>query len=129
MPRGTSHRGWSGSVHECGTYGLSREVEGSVVGANRPARGDQAASSSARSEADEPHRARSDDWKCPLKRDRVFSRDDYRCVYCGKRFAADELSVDHVEPRVRGGDQSTGNLVTACKGCNTLKGQRRVSEF
>jgi 5-methylcytosine-specific restriction endonuclease McrA len=64
-----------------------------------------------------------------LKRDRVFARDDYRCVYCGNRFAADELSVDHVEPRVRGGDQSTGNLVTACKGCNTLKGQRRVSEF
>jgi 5-methylcytosine-specific restriction endonuclease McrA len=64
-----------------------------------------------------------------LKRDRVFARDDYRCVYCGKRFAAGELSVDHVEPRTRGGDQSTGNLVTACKGCNTLKGHRRVSEF
>lgn len=64
-----------------------------------------------------------------MKRDRVFARDDYRCVYCGKRFAADELSIDHVEPRVRGGDQSTGNLVTACKACNTLKGHRRVSEF
>jgi 5-methylcytosine-specific restriction endonuclease McrA len=64
-----------------------------------------------------------------LKRDRVFERDDYRCVYCGQRFAADELSIDHVEPRVRGGDQSTGNLVTACKGCNTLKGHRRVSQF
>jgi 5-methylcytosine-specific restriction endonuclease McrA len=64
-----------------------------------------------------------------LKRDRVFERDDYRCAYCGQRFAVDELSVDHVEPHVRGGDQSSGNLVTACKGCNTLKGHRRVSEF
>ena len=64
-----------------------------------------------------------------MKRDRVFERDDYRCVYCGQRFAADELSVDHVEPQVRGGDQSSGNLVTACKACNTLKGHRRVSEF
>jgi 5-methylcytosine-specific restriction endonuclease McrA len=64
-----------------------------------------------------------------LKRDRVFERDDYRCVYCGERFIADELSVDHVEPQVRGGDQSSGNLVTACRGCNTLKGHRRVSEF
>jgi 5-methylcytosine-specific restriction endonuclease McrA len=64
-----------------------------------------------------------------LKRDRVFARDDYRCVYCGKRFSAGELSVDHVEPRVRGGDQSTGNLVTACMGCNTLKGHRRVGDF
>ena len=64
-----------------------------------------------------------------MRRDRVFDRDDYRCVYCGQRFVAEELSVDHVEPRMRGGDQSTGNLVTACKGCNTLKGHRRVSEF
>jgi 5-methylcytosine-specific restriction endonuclease McrA len=64
-----------------------------------------------------------------LKRDRVFERDDFRCVYCGNRFASDELSVDHVEPRVRGGDQSSGNLVTACRACNTLKGHRRVSEF
>ena len=64
-----------------------------------------------------------------MKRDRVFERDDYRCVYCGKRFAAEELSIDHVEPRVRGGDQSSGNLVTACKGCNTLKAHRRLSDF
>jgi 5-methylcytosine-specific restriction endonuclease McrA len=64
-----------------------------------------------------------------LKRNRVFERDDFRCVYCGQRFVAEDLSVDHVEPRVRGGDQSMGNLVTACKACNTLKGHRRVSEF
>jgi 5-methylcytosine-specific restriction endonuclease McrA len=64
-----------------------------------------------------------------LKRDRVFARDDYRCVYCGRQFDAAELSVDHVEPRVRGGDQSNGNLVTACRACNNLKGHRRVSEF
>ena len=64
-----------------------------------------------------------------MKRDRVFQRDDFRCVYCGNRFVAEELSVDHVEPRVRGGDQSTGNLVTACRGCNNLKGHRRVSDF
>ncbi|MEO5568325.1 MAG: HNH endonuclease [Gemmatimonadaceae bacterium] len=64
-----------------------------------------------------------------MKRDRVFERDDFRCVYCGKRFTAEELSVDHVEPRMRGGDQSSGNLVTACRGCNVRKGHRRVSDF
>jgi 5-methylcytosine-specific restriction endonuclease McrA len=64
-----------------------------------------------------------------LQRDRVFERDDFRCVYCGNQFAAEELSVDHVEPRVRGGDQSNGNLVTACRGCNNRKGHRRVSDF
>ena len=64
-----------------------------------------------------------------MKRNLIFERDDFRCVYCGEQFPVDELSLDHVEPRMRGGDRSEGNLVTACKACNTLKGQRRLSEF
>ena len=32
-------------------------------------------------------------------------------------------------PRSRGGDRSGGNLVTACGGCNVLKGHRRLAEF
>jgi len=50
-------------------------------------------------------------------------------VYCGQQFPPEELTIDHVEPRVRGGDRSDGNLVTACKACNTLKGHRRLSDF
>ena len=64
-----------------------------------------------------------------MKRLRIFERDAYRCVYCGQQFPVEELTIDHVEPRVRGGDRSDGNLVTACRGCNTLKGQRRLSDF
>jgi hypothetical protein len=64
-----------------------------------------------------------------LKRDQIFERDAYRCVYCGEVFPADELTLDHVQPRVRGGDRSEGNLVTACKACNTHKGHRRLSAF
>lgn len=45
------------------------------------------------------------------------------------QFPEDELTLDHVQPRVRGGDRSEGNLVTACRGCNTLKGHRRLSVF
>lgn len=64
-----------------------------------------------------------------MKRNQIFERDGYRCVYCGEQFAADELTLDHVQPRMQGGDHSEGNLVTACKGCNTLKGHRRLSQF
>ena len=64
-----------------------------------------------------------------MKRNGIYGRDEYRCVYCGLQFPEDELTLDHVQPRVRGGDRSQGNLVTACRGCNTLKGQRRLSEF
>lgn len=64
-----------------------------------------------------------------MKRMRIFERDDYRCVYCGERFAPEELTLDHVQARVRGGDRSEGNLVTACTACNTLKAHRRLSVF
>ena len=64
-----------------------------------------------------------------MKRSGIYRRDEYRCVYCGLQFPEDELTLDHVQPRVRGGDRSEGNLVTACKGCNTLKGQHRLSVF
>jgi 5-methylcytosine-specific restriction endonuclease McrA len=57
-------------------------------------------------------------------RERIFRRDSFRCVYCAGLFTADQLTVDHVEPRMRGGDRSDGNLVTACRPCNTKKGSR-----
>jgi len=64
-----------------------------------------------------------------MRREQVFERDRYRCVYCGEVFPAEELTVDHVQARMRGGDRSGGNLVTACSACNTAKGHRRVGEF
>ncbi len=55
------------------------------------------------------------------RRERVFRRDAFRCVYCGNIFDAEDLTLDHVQPRMRGGDTSEGNLVTACEACNTAK--------
>jgi hypothetical protein len=62
-------------------------------------------------------------------RERVLARDSYRCVYCGEWFPEPQLTLDHVEPRMRGGDQSEGNLVTACRPCNTLKGSAPAWAF
>src|ERR1700750_921151 len=64
-----------------------------------------------------------------VKRKEIFERDAYRCVYCGTQFPAEELTLDHVQPRVRGGDRSEGNLVTAGGACNTVKGHHRLSFF
>lgn len=57
----------------------------------------------------------------PELRERILQRDELRCVYCGEVFPAAQLTLDHVEPRMRGGDNSPGNLVTACRGCNARK--------
>jgi len=54
-------------------------------------------------------------------RDRTFERDGFRCVYCGLVYPAEALTLDHVEPRMRGGDRSAGNLVTCCATCNAQK--------
>lgn len=54
-----------------------------------------------------------------LTRQNVFKRDNFECVYCGTRR---ELTLDHVMPSSRGGTHSWTNLVTACKRCNTRKG-------
>jgi len=58
----------------------------------------------------------------PRVRARILARYGEQCVYCGGSFPAVELTLDHVEPLRIGGDQSEGNLVTCCRGCNTEKG-------
>lgn len=56
------------------------------------------------------------------KRQRIFERDGHRCVYCAATFVPEDLTIDHVEPRRKGGDASAGNLVTCCRACNAEKG-------
>ena len=58
----------------------------------------------------------------------LFRRDRYVCLYCGKRFAARDLSRDHVFPRARGGLDVWENVVTACKPCNQAKACRTPEE-
>ena len=64
-----------------------------------------------------------------MKRTEVFARDGYRCVYCGLVMDIASLSVDHVQPRMKGGDHSGGNVVTACIPCNTAKGSRSLVQY
>ncbi|MBU4263236.1 MAG: HNH endonuclease [Proteobacteria bacterium] len=43
------------------------------------------------------------------------------CYYCGRKFPLKELTMDHLIPLARGGTSSKGNIVAACKECNTRK--------
>jgi 5-methylcytosine-specific restriction endonuclease McrA len=64
-----------------------------------------------------------------MTRQEVFARDGHRCVFCGQVLPPEELTVDHLQARSRGGDRSGGNLVTACRACNGRKGRRQLAEF
>lgn len=54
----------------------------------------------------------------------VFTRDGFRCQYCGNRKQMKELNYDHVVPRVKGGKTNWENIVACCYDCNDKKGQK-----
>jgi len=60
-----------------------------------------------------------------LTRTNIFKRDDYKCCYCGSN---KDLTIDHVVPRSKGGQESWNNLITACTICNTKKGNMTPAE-
>lgn len=56
-----------------------------------------------------------------LSRQNVFKRDGHVCLYCGSK---KDLTVDHVIPKSQGGKTSWTNLATACRSCNSRKGNQ-----
>lgn len=43
------------------------------------------------------------------------------CGYCRRSAPPKELTMDHIVPLARGGKSTKGNVVPACKTCNTAK--------
>ncbi|MDE5082798.1 MAG: HNH endonuclease [Trichodesmium sp. St18_bin1] len=62
----------------------------------------------------------------PLTRQNIMHRDGHSCQYCG--YVGNDLTLDHVVPRSRGGGDTWDNLVTACVRCNVQKGNRTPKE-
>ena len=58
----------------------------------------------------------------------VFKRDFFACQYCGQKAPDVVLEIDHITPVAGGGDNDILNLVTACRGCNAGKSDRKLSE-
>ena len=62
----------------------------------------------------------------PRLRFRVFQRDRFRCVACGRSPATDlniVLHADHVKPVALGGKTVSENLQALCESCNLGKGK------
>jgi 5-methylcytosine-specific restriction protein A len=51
------------------------------------------------------------------------------CHYCGRPTPTKELTMDHIVPIARGGRSTKGNIVAACKECNTAKKQLLPMEW
>ena len=63
-----------------------------------------------------------------MKRLRIYMRDKFRCQYFGEKKGVAKLTLDHILPRSRGGDNSPVNIVTACIDCNNRKSNRTPAE-
>lgn len=61
-----------------------------------------------------------------LTRKNILKRDNHRCQYCGRTGVP--LTVDHVIPKSKGGEDTWENLVCACVQCNNRKGDRTPEE-
>ena len=59
-----------------------------------------------------------------VHRKEIIIRDKNQCQYCGKKFHSDKLTLDHVLPKSKGGQNTWDNLVAACKKCNQKKGDK-----
>lgn len=63
-----------------------------------------------------------------FSRRNLFKRDHWTCQYCGKQPPMEELTIDHILPRCRGGETSWENCVLACIKCNKRKDDRTLRE-
>lgn len=55
----------------------------------------------------------------------IYRRDEYKCQYCG---SYSQLSIDHVIPKSKGGEDTWENMVVACFPCNSKKGNKTLEE-
>lgn len=60
----------------------------------------------------------------PQEREALRRRFDFRCGYCSvtETDAGSELTIDHFQPRSRGGSDEPENWVYSCHACNEFKG-------
>ena len=58
-------------------------------------------------------------------RRRIKEQWDNQCAYCG---STENLTIDHVIPRCKGGGDTWENLVVACSSCNTKKGSMLLEQ-
>ena len=52
-----------------------------------------------------------------------------QCYYCGNKIAPRSLTMDHIVPIIHGKKSTKGNVVPACKECNTKKKHSLLMEW
>ena len=64
--------------------------------------------------------------KIILTRKNILRRDNHKCSYCGRGDLT--LTIDHIVPKAKGGEDTWENLAAACIKCNNKKGNQTPDE-
>jgi len=67
------------------------------------------------------------DRKPKFSRKNLLLRDRGKCQFCGKKFKSEELTMDHIIPKSKGGIVSWENIVCACVECNHRKSDKSLA--
>lgn len=51
------------------------------------------------------------------------------CHYCGKRLTMQDMTLDHIHAKAKGGSDGIRNMLPACRPCNRMKGDMEYTEF
>ena len=58
----------------------------------------------------------------------LWRRDKGFCQYCGKQPSSDDITMDHIRPKSKGGLSVFENCVLCCTSCNLQKGNRSLEQ-
>ena len=56
----------------------------------------------------------------------LYVSQNHKCIGCEYELPLHVLTIDHITPRSRGGQDSVGNLQLMCHTCNAIKGNRSM---
>lgn len=71
-------------------------------------------------------------WITQPKRLAIYMRDSYGCCYCGRGIEVEGmvLTLEHIVPYSKGGALlDPTNLLTACRTCNSARGNKALTPF
>jgi len=60
---------------------------------------------------------------------KLFKLQNGRCILCGKGMKKNKITLEHLQPRSKGGGDNLGNLGVAHGSCNSRKGNMSLAEW
>lgn len=64
-----------------------------------------------------------------MLRKEILKKYDGRCAYCGNQINETNMTIDHFDPKSKGGSLSIHNLVPSCKRCNEIKADGSIKDM